>query len=112
MKKIEAIVEPYEFEELREKLVKAGFGRIRASEVKEYGTTQGLMITYRGAAQTMQFQPKTKIELICTEPAADIAMAIISQRTKTSRIEEGKIFVSDDSDGMRLRMEEVGAHAY
>ncbi len=112
MKKIEAIVEPYEFEDLREMLAKAGFARIRASEVKEYGTTQGLMITYRGATQTLKFMPKTKIELICTEPAAEIAMAIISQRTKTSRIEEGKIFVSDDSDSVRARIEEVSEVAY
>jgi nitrogen regulatory protein P-II 1 len=106
MKKIEAIVEQYEFEKLRERLAKAGFARIRASEVKEYGTTQGLMITYRGTTQTMKYLPKIKIELICTEPAAEIAMAIIAEQTKSSRIEDGDVFVSAFNEDIRLRREE------
>jgi Nitrogen regulatory protein PII len=107
MKKIEAIVEPDEFEELREQLMRAGLVGIRTSEIREYGTTAGPTITYRGATQTMKFLPKIKIELICTGTAVEIATAIISEQIRSARIREGKGFVSTDFEDVRMRTDEV-----
>ncbi len=105
MKKIEAIVEPHEFEVLREMLTKAGIGKFRTSEVSEYGASTERKITYRGITQTMKYLPKTKIELTCTDLAAEIAIAMLSEQVKTARIEEGSIFISHVDEVMRVGMQ-------
>jgi len=109
MKKIEAIVEPRDFEELRERLVRAGLVGIRATEILEYVASAGPVIAYRGVTQRMNFIPKIKVELICSEAASDTAAAIISEHVRTSETGKEKISIYSVSNINGVRTESVPA---
>ena len=108
MKKIEAIIRPGKLEELHEELQEAGFAGITVTEVRGYGRQKGHKEIYRGSEYNLEFVPKVKIELICTDEAVEQAIKIIVEKSKTGKIGDGKIFIIPVEDAIRIRTEESG----
>lgn len=108
MKKIEAIIRPHKLDEVREALQEAGFRGLTVTEVKGYGRQMGHSEIYRGSEYTINFLPKTKIDIICTDAHLDKAIDIILKHAKTGEVGDGKIFVSAIEEVIRVRTEETG----
>ncbi len=111
MKKIEAIIRPHKLDEVREALQEAGFRGLTVTEVKGYGRQMGHSEIYRGSEYTINFLPKTKIDIICTDAQQDKAIDIILKHAKTGEVGDGKIFVSSIEEVIRVRTEETGEAA-
>ncbi|RBQ30181.1 P-II family nitrogen regulator [Aliarcobacter vitoriensis] len=111
MKKIEAIVKPFKFEEVKEALVQAGVAGMTVSDVKGYGRQQGHSELYRGAEYVVDFLPKIKIELIVADEDVDSTLAVIIEAAKTGKIGDGKIFVSPIEKVIRIRTGEQDEEA-
>ena len=111
MKKIEVIIKPFKLEDVKDTLADMGITGMTVSDVKGYGRQQGHSELYRGAEYVVDFIAKTKIELVINdEQVEDVTKAII-QSAKTGKIGDGKIFVSDIQDVIRIRTGEVGSEA-
>jgi nitrogen regulatory protein P-II 1 len=108
MKKIEAIIRPHKLDEVREALQEAGFRGLTVTEVKGYGRQMGHSEIYRGSEYTINFLPKTKIDIICADGNLDKAIDIILKHAKTGEVGDGKIFVSTIEEVIRVRTEETG----
>ncbi|MBP6672521.1 MAG: P-II family nitrogen regulator [Bacteroidetes bacterium] len=108
MKKIEAIIRPHKLDEVREALQEAGFRGLTVTEVKGYGRQMGHSEIYRGSEYTINFLPKTKIDIICADANQDKAIDIILKHAKTGEVGDGKIFVSTIDEVIRVRTEETG----
>jgi nitrogen regulatory protein P-II 1 len=112
MKKIEAIIKPFKLEEVKEALVEAGIEGMTISEVKGYGRQQGHTELYRGAEYVVEFIPKVKIEIyVSSEEFAKKAIEAIKTNALTGKIGDGKIFVSDISNVIRIRTGEEDEEA-
>ena len=111
MKKIEAIIRPHKLDEVRESLQEAGFRGLTVSEVKGYGRQGGHSEIYRGSEYTINFLPKVKIEIVCSDSAAEKAIDIILKKAKTGEVGDGKIFVLPVEEVIRVRTEESGEDA-
>ncbi len=111
MKKIEAIIKPHKFEEVHEALRDAGAMGMTVTEVKGFGRQRGHTEIYRGSEYTVDFLPKTKLEILVSDEQVASVVAVISEAAKTGKIGDGKIFVSDVSDVVRIRTGEHGAEA-
>jgi len=112
MKKIEAIIKPFKVEEVKDALVEAGIEGMTISEVKGYGRQQGHTELYRGAEYVVEFIPKVKIEIVVSsQEFADTVIQIIKDRAITGKIGDGKIFVSDISQVIRIRTGETDSEA-
>ncbi len=111
MKKIEAIIRPHKLDEVREALQEAGFRGLTVTEVKGYGRQMGHSEIYRGSEYTINFLPKTKIDIICADSNLDKAVDIILKHAKTGEVGDGKIFVSSIDEVIRVRTEETGDDA-
>jgi len=112
MKKIEAIIKPFKLEDVKEALVEAGIEGMTISEVKGYGRQQGHSELYRGAEYVIEFIPKVKIEIVVSsQEFADIAINAIKEAAITGKIGDGKIFVSDISQVLRIRTGEEDEEA-
>ncbi len=112
MKKIEAIVKPFKLEDVKEALVEAGIEGMTISEVKGYGRQQGHSELYRGAEYVVEFIPKVKIEIVVSnQEFADKAVEAIKTSAHTGKIGDGKIFVSDISNVVRVRTGEIDEEA-
>ena len=112
MKKIEAIIKPFKLEDVKEALVEAGIEGMTISEVKGYGRQQGHSELYRGAEYAIEFIPKIKIEIVVsTEEFADVAISAIKETAMTGKIGDGKIFVSDIENVVRIRTGEEDEEA-
>jgi nitrogen regulatory protein P-II 1 len=109
VKKIEAIVEPKYFDELRERLVRARLAGIRATEIMEYVTSGGPVVVYRGVSQRMNLIPMIKVELICTDAAGETAARIISEHVKPTEPGKEKISFYSVSSINGVRSETVSA---
>jgi len=108
MKKIEAIVKPFKLEEVKDALGEVGITGMTVSEVKGFGRQKGHTEIYRGSEYTVDFLPKVKIELVLPDAQADSAVAVIVKAAKTGKIGDGKVFVSDIEEAIRIRTEEKG----
>jgi nitrogen regulatory protein PII len=108
MKKIEAIVKPFKLEEVKDALGEVGITGMTVSEVKGFGRQKGHTEIYRGSEYTVDFLPKVKIELVLSDAQADSAVAVIVKSAKTGKIGDGKVFVSDVEEAIRIRTEEKG----
>src|SRR6058998_3358710 len=106
MKKIEAIVKPFKLEEIKDALGEVGITGMTVSEVKGFGRQKGHTEIYRGSEYTVDFLPKIKIELVIADSQADNAVAVIIKAAKTGKIGDGKVFISDIEDAVRIRTEE------
>ncbi|MBL3520341.1 P-II family nitrogen regulator [Aliarcobacter lanthieri] len=111
MKKIEAIVKPFKFEEVKEALVQIGVAGMTVSDVKGYGRQQGHSELYRGAEYVVDFLPKIKIELIVSDEDVDSTISVITEAAKTGKIGDGKIFVSPIEKVIRIRTGEQDEEA-
>ena len=111
MKKIEAIIKPFKLDEVKNALTKIGVQGMTVIEVKGFGRQKGHTEVYRGAEYTIDFIPKTKIELIVTDDVAAQAIETIERMAKTGKIGDGKIFVSPVDEVIRIRTGERGRDA-
>ena len=111
MKKVEAIIRPGRLEDLHTELQEAGFAGITVTEVRGYGRQKGHKEIYRGSEYNLEFVPKVKVELVCTDEAVETAARIIIDKAKTGKIGDGKIFISSVEDAIRIRTEESGEGA-
>ncbi|MCX7797536.1 MAG: P-II family nitrogen regulator [Melioribacter sp.] len=111
MKKIEAIIRPHKLDEVQEALSEAGFMGLTVSEVRGYGRQKGHKEVYRGTEYNINFVPKVKIELICTDDRLEKAVQIIIDVGKTGQVGDGKIFIYDVKDAIRIRTGESGEAA-
>ncbi|MBF9044216.1 P-II family nitrogen regulator [Rhodobacterales bacterium HKCCE4037] len=111
MKKIEAIIKPFKLDEVKEALQEIGVQGLSVTEVKGFGRQKGHTELYRGAEYVVDFLPKVKIEVVLSEDQADAAIETIINAAKTDKIGDGKIFVSDISQAIRIRTGESGDDA-
>ena len=111
MKKIEAIVKPFKLDEVKEALQGIGIQGMTVTEVKGFGRQKGHTELYRGAEYVVDFLPKIKIELAVSDELADKAVSAIVEAANTGRIGDGKIFVSDIEEAIRIRTGERGPDA-
>ncbi len=111
MKKIEAIIKPFKLDEVKEALQEVGLKGMTVSEVKGFGRQKGHTELYRGAEYVVDFLPKVKIELVVEDEIVDRAVEAIQAAAKTDRIGDGKIFICDVGEVIRIRTGERGADA-
>ena len=111
MKKIEAILKPFKLEEVREALSQLGCSGLTVTEVKGFGRQKGHTELYRGAEYSVDFLPKVKVEVIVTDDLVDKVIDAIVTAARTGKIGDGKIFVTDVSQVVRIRTGETGADA-
>ena len=111
MKKIEAIITPFKLEEVKEALSSIGIQGLTVSEVKGFGRQRGHTELYRGAEYIVDFLPKVKIEIVISDDDVERAVGAIMSAAKTGRIGDGKIFVFDLNQAIRIRTGETGDQA-
>ena len=111
MKKLEAIIKPFKLDEVKEALNEIGVMGLTVTEVKGYGRQKGHTELYRGAEYTIDFLPKIKIDLVIDDKMLDQALDIIKSNAQTGRIGDGKIFISNIEDIIRIRTGETGNDA-
>jgi len=112
MKKIEAIIKPFKLEDVKDALVEAGIEGMTISEVKGYGRQQGHSELYRGAEYVVEFIPKVKIEIVVSsDEFAQTAINAIKEVAHTGKIGDGKIFVTEISNVIRIRTGEENEDA-
>ena len=111
MKKIEAIIKPFKLDEVKDALQEAGIQGITVVEAKGFGRQKGHTELYRGAEYVVDFLPKVKLEVIVADDQLDGAIEAIKTAAETGRIGDGKIFVSDIAQAIRIRTGETGNDA-
>ncbi len=111
MKKIEAIIKPFKLEEVKDALHDVGIEGMTVSEVKGFGRQKGHTEIYRGSEYTVDFLPKIKIELVVADNKVVAATQAVVKAAKTGKIGDGKIFVSNVEEAIRIRTEEKGESA-
>ena len=111
MKKIEAIVKPFKLDEVREALSEIGVTGLTVTEVKGFGRQKGHTELYRGAEYVVDFLPKVKVEVVVADSLAEKAMDAIVKAARTGKIGDGKIFVFDVDQVVRIRTGETGEDA-
>jgi len=111
MKKIEAIIKPFKLDEVKEALQETGLTGITVTEAKGFGRQKGHTELYRGAEYVVDFLPKVKIEVVLGDDMVEKAVEAIRRAAQTGRIGDGKIFVSNIEEAIRIRTGESGVDA-
>ncbi len=111
MKKIEAIIRHFKLEEIKNALNDVGAVGMTVTEVKGYGRQKGHTEMYRGTEYAIDFVPKVKVEVVCTDEAMQTLIDTIVTRSQTGQMGDGKIFVSSLEEVIRIRTGEKGADA-
>ena len=111
MKKVEAVVKPFKLDDVKEALQDIGIQGMTVSEVKGYGRQKGHTELYRGAEYVVDFLPKIKIELVVGDDQLQGVIDAITAAARTGKIGDGKIFVTEVSEVIRIRTGETGSHA-
>ena len=111
MKKIEAIIKPFKLDEVREALSEIGVSGLTVSEVKGFGRQKGHTELYRGAEYVVDFLPKVKIEAAIQDGILDQVIEAIEKSAGTGKVGDGKIFVFDLEQVIRIRTGETGEDA-
>ena len=111
MKKIEAIIKPFKLDEVREALSDVGVTGLTVTEVKGFGRQKGHTELYRGAEYVVDFLPKVKVEMILGDAMVDRAIEAIVKAARTGKIGDGKIFVQNVEQVIRIRTGETGPDA-
>jgi nitrogen regulatory protein P-II 1 len=111
MKKIEAIIKPFKLDEVKDALHEVGVQGITVTEAKGFGRQKGHTELYRGAEYVVDFLPKVKVEIVLPAEQVDAAVDAILKAARTGRIGDGKIFVSEVEEAIRIRTGERGAAA-
>jgi nitrogen regulatory protein P-II 1 len=108
MKKIEAIIQPFKLETVKEALSEIGVEGMTVSEVKGFGRQKGHTEIYRGSEYTVDLLPKVKLDIVATDDLTDRIVTVIIKTSKTGSIGDGKVFVSTIDRAVRIRTEEEG----
>ena len=103
MKKVEAIIKPFKLDEVKGALMEIGVQGMTVTEARGFGRQKGHTELYRGAEYVVDFVPKVKIEVVIPDTLLEKAVLAITESARTGRIGDGKIFVSDISDAVRIR---------
>ncbi|GMR25004.1 MAG: P-II family nitrogen regulator [Ignavibacteria bacterium] len=111
LKKIEAIIRPFKLEEVKEALVEEGVRGLTISEVRGYGRQKGHTETYRGSEYRIEFIPKIKIEVVVDDSIVNKVVDAIIKSAKTGQVGDGKIFIYNVNEVIRIRTEESGKQA-
>jgi nitrogen regulatory protein P-II 1 len=111
MKKIEAIVRHHKLEDVKNALSTAGVAGMTITEVRGFGRQKGHTEVYRGTEYTVDFVPKVKVEVVVDDGKLQSAINTIVKAAQTGQVGDGKIFVSDLSDAIRIRTSETGSAA-
>ncbi len=111
MKKIEAIIKPFKLEDVKDALSALGVEGMTVSEVKGFGRQKGHTEIYRGSEYTVDFLPKIKIEVVLADSMVANAVDAVVKAAKTGKIGDGKVFVSNIENAIRIRTEETGEQA-
>lgn len=111
MKLIIATIKPFKLDEVREALTSAGVTGMMVTEVKGYGTQSGHTEVYRGAEYAVNFVPKVRLDIVVPDDTADTVIETIEKTAKTGKIGDGKIFVLNVEQAVRVRTGETGDDA-
>ncbi len=111
MKKVEAIIKPFKLDDVKDALHEVGVSGMTVTEVKGFGRQKGHTELYRGAEYVIDFLPKVKVEVVIENAMLDNVLEAIAGAARTGRIGDGKIFVSDVSEAIRIRTGDRGADA-
>ena len=111
MKKVEAIIKPFKLEEVKDALGEVGIEGMTVTEVKGFGRQKGHTEIYRGSEYTVDFLPKIKIEIVIADGQVDVAVGAIIKAAKTGKIGDGKVFILNVEEAVRIRTEERGNQA-
>ena len=111
MKLITAIIKPHMLDEVRDALSKGGIAGLTVTEVRGFGRQKGHTEIYRGAEYSVDFVPKIKVEIVTEAARVEELVAAIAESARTGEIGDGKIFVSDMGEAVRIRTGEAGAAA-
>jgi len=111
VKKIEAIIKPFKLDEVKEALQEVGLQGMTVVEAKGFGRQKGHTELYRGAEYTVDFLPKLKLEIVVADDQMEAAVEAIRTAAKTGKIGDGKIFVSDIGQAIRIRTGEISEAA-
>ncbi|MFN3322261.1 MAG: P-II family nitrogen regulator [Bryobacteraceae bacterium] len=111
MKKIEAIIQPFKTEDVKEALKGIGIDGMTISEVRGHGRQKGHKEIYRGQEYEVEFLPKVKIEMVVPGDRAEEVVKALAAAARTGKIGDGKIFVFDVADAIRIRNDERGESA-
>ena len=111
MKKIEAIIKPFKIDDVKDAVNEIGVLGLTVTEVRGYGRQKGHTELYRGAEYAIDFLPKIKIEIVIEDSMLEQVIEIIKSKAQTGKIGDGKIFISDVSEVIRIRTGEKGTKA-
>ena len=111
MKKIEAVIKPFKLDEVKTALLAIGVQGMTVSEVRGFGRQKGHTELYRGAEYVVDLLPKVKLEVVVADELVDKVVVTIQDTAKTGRIGDGKVFVSEIADVIRIRTGERGESA-
>jgi nitrogen regulatory protein P-II 1 len=111
MKKIEAIIKPFKLDDLKDRLRQVGAQGMTVSEVRGFGRTGGKKEVYRGSAYVVDFIPKVRIQIVVDDDMVHPIVEAILDTARTGEIGDGKIFVTDVADAIRIRTGERGRDA-
>jgi len=111
MKLITAIIKPFKLDDVREALTEVGIEGMTVTEVKGFGRQKGHAEVYRGAEYTISFLPKVMVDIAVDDAAAEKVVEAIQQAAHTGKIGDGKIFVQELTDAVRIRTGESGSEA-
>ena len=111
MKKIEAVIQPHKFEDVKEALKNIGVTGMTVTEVRGHGRQKGHKEVYRGMEYQVDLLPKVKLEVVVPDERLEEVVGSLSSAAKTGRIGDGKIFISDIADAIRIRNDDRGEAA-
>ena len=108
MKKIEAIIQPHKLDEVKDALLGIGVDGMTVSEVRGHGRQKGHTETYRGQEYKVDLLPKVKIELVVTSARADEVVRALATAARSGKVGDGKVFITEVLDAIRIRNEDRG----
>ena len=111
MKLIKAIIKPFKLDDVKDAVAKVGVEGLTVTEVKGFGRQKGHTEIYRGSEYTVDFLPKTMIEIVVDDDTVEQVVAGIVEAAKTGKIGDGKVFVLPTESAIRIRTEETGGEA-
>jgi nitrogen regulatory protein P-II 1 len=111
MKKVEAIIQPFKLDDVKEALIGIGVEGITISEVRGHGRQKGHKEVYRGQEYSVDLLPKVKLELVVTAERSDEVVKVLAEAARTGKIGDGKIFVYDVAEAIRIRNGDRGGAA-
>ena len=111
MKKVEAVIRPFKLDDVKEALLDEGIKGLTITEVRGYGRQKGHTETYRGSEYQIEFVPKMKIEVVVDDETVEKVVDAILRNAKTGQVGDGKIFISEVTDVIRIRTDESGTEA-